>query len=68
MNCEPKVTALIPSYNHGRFLRQRIESVLRQAYKNIELIVIDDCSDDDSDAVTSVACRGAKAPRGDFCS
>ncbi len=50
-NQGPKVTALVPSYNHGRFLRQRIESILQQSYRNIELIVIDDCSSDDSDAV-----------------
>ncbi|MDA8254140.1 MAG: glycosyltransferase [Betaproteobacteria bacterium] len=51
MNRTSKVTALVPSYNHGRYLRQRIESILLQSYRNIELIVIDDCSDDDSDAV-----------------
>jgi len=47
----PKITALVPSYNHGGYLRQRIESILTQTYQNIELIVIDDCSADDSDAV-----------------
>ena len=51
MNQSPKVTALVPSYNHGSYLRQRIESIMLQSYRNIELIVIDDCSDDDSDAV-----------------
>ena len=44
----PKVTAIVPSYNHGRYLRQRIESVLEQTYPNVELIVIDDCSEDNS--------------------
>jgi len=44
----PRVTALVPSYNHGRFLRQRIESILGQTYKNVELIVIDDASRDNS--------------------
>ena len=48
---KPKVTALVPSFNHGRYLRQRIESVLQQTYPNVELIVIDDCSEDDSDDV-----------------
>jgi len=51
MNSNPKVTALVPSYNHGGFLRQRLESILQQSYRNIELIVIDDCSGDDSDEV-----------------
>jgi glycosyltransferase involved in cell wall biosynthesis len=47
----PKITALVPSYNHARYLRQRIESILAQTYKNVELIVIDDCSPDNSDEV-----------------
>ena len=48
MNSSPKVTVLVPSYNHGRFLRQRLESIAGQTYSNIELIVIDDCSQDDA--------------------
>lgn len=48
---KPRVTALVPSYNHARYLRQRIESIMRQTYSNVELIVIDDCSDDDSDEI-----------------
>lgn len=49
----PKVTALVPSYNHGRYIRERIESILNQSYPNIELIVIDDRSDDDSHEIIS---------------
>lgn len=49
----PKVTALVPSYNHGRYIRERIESILNQTYNNIELIVIDDRSEDDSDKIIS---------------
>ena len=49
----PKVTALVPSYNHGRYIAERIESIMNQTYPNIELIVIDDCSNDDSHAVIS---------------
>lgn len=51
MNAKPKVTVLVPSYNHGRYLRQRIQSIFAQTYDNFELIVIDDCSPDDSDQV-----------------
>lgn len=47
----PKVTVLVPSYNHGRYLRERIESIINQTYLNFELIIIDDHSDDDSDEV-----------------
>lgn len=49
----PKVTALVPSYNHGRYIHERIESIMNQTYTNIELIVIDDCSIDDSHEVIS---------------
>lgn len=42
------VSVIIPNYNHSRFLKQRIESVLNQTYKNFELIILDDFSTDDS--------------------
>jgi glycosyltransferase involved in cell wall biosynthesis len=44
----PLVTVIVPSYNHGRFIAQCLESVYRQTWKSIELIVIDDGSTDDS--------------------
>ncbi len=40
----PKVSVIIPNYNHGRFLKQRIESVINQTYPNFEVIILDDCS------------------------
>jgi radical SAM superfamily enzyme YgiQ (UPF0313 family) len=49
MNAAPKVTVVVPTYNHGKFLGQRLESIFGQTYKNIELIVIDDCSTDGTD-------------------
>lgn len=51
MLTQPLVTVLVPSYNHGRYLRERIGSIIAQTYQNFELIVIDDCSQDDSDDV-----------------
>ncbi|CAB3804042.1 glycosyltransferase [Pararobbsia alpina] len=44
----PLVTIITPSYNQGRFLRRTIESVLTQSYPNIELIVMDGGSTDES--------------------
>lgn len=42
------VSVIIPNYNHAQFLEQRIESVLNQTYSNIEVIILDDCSTDQS--------------------
>lgn len=49
----PKITALVPSYNHGRYIHERIESIMNQTYPNVELIVIDDHSNDNSHEVIS---------------
>lgn len=42
------VSIIVTSYNHSEYLEQRLTSLLNQTYKNIEIIVIDDCSTDDS--------------------
>ncbi len=42
------VSVIIPNYNHARFLPQRLKSVFKQTYDNIEVILLDDCSTDDS--------------------
>lgn len=44
----PLVSMLIPCYNHAPYIRQCIESAIAQDYGNIELIIIDDGSNDDS--------------------
>lgn len=43
-----KVTVLMPTYNVAPFVREAIESVLRQSYRDFELLVIDDCSSDET--------------------
>src|SRR5271166_6653726 len=42
------VTILINNFNYGRFLRQAIDSALNQTYHNVEVIVVDDGSTDES--------------------
>jgi len=48
VNSKPLVTILICKYNYGRFLAEAIESALAQTWKNIEVIVVDDGSTDES--------------------
>ena len=44
----PLVSVIIPSYNHEKFLKERIDSVLNQTFQDFELIILDDLSPDNS--------------------
>ncbi len=48
MDLYPKISVVIPSYNQGRYIEQTLRSVIDQGYPNLELIVIDGGSTDDS--------------------
>lgn len=57
----PLVSVIIPNYNHAQFLPQRLASVVDQSYKNIEIIILDDCSSDNSREVIQELVKKYKA-------
>ena len=48
---EKKISVIVPIFNGEKYLRRCIESILKQTYKNIELILINDGSEDKSLAI-----------------
>ena len=44
----PKISVIIPNYNHSLYLKDRIDSVLNQSFQDFELIILDDYSTDNS--------------------
>lgn len=51
MTSNPVVSVIIPNYNHEAYLTERIESVLNQTFRDFEVIILDDCSPDNSKVV-----------------
>ncbi|MBK8508753.1 MAG: glycosyltransferase family 2 protein [Candidatus Competibacteraceae bacterium] len=47
----PRVDVVVPCYNYGRFLQDCIESVLTQSGVRVRILIIDDCSTDDTPEV-----------------
>lgn len=48
MCSSPCVSVIVPNYNHANYLCERIESILQQTFDDFELILLDDCSTDNS--------------------
>ncbi len=53
---EVTVSVIMPTYNCGRYIKESIDSVRSQTMKDWELIIVDDCSTDDTEDVVSFYC------------
>jgi len=53
MNKQHRISVIIPTYNHAQYLGEAIESVLSQDYPDMEVIVVDDGSTDNTQEVSS---------------
>jgi glycosyltransferase involved in cell wall biosynthesis len=47
----PLVSFVVPCYKHGHFLVECVESILGQTYHDVEVLIMDDCSPDDTPAI-----------------
>jgi len=60
----PKVSVILSSFNHAKYIREAIESILNQTFNDFELIIWDDCSSDNSwDLITQYTDPRIKAFR-----
>lgn len=51
MKTKPLISVIITNYNYGQYITKAIKSILNQTYRNIELIIINDGSTDNSDKI-----------------
>ena len=51
INQKYKISVIIPTYNRANLITKSINSVLSQTYKNIELLIIDDNSEDETETI-----------------
>ena len=59
-----KVSIIVPSYNHSMFLKGRLESIYNQTFNDFEVILLDDCSADDSKSILK---EYANHPKTSYC-
>ena len=58
----PLISVIVPLYNHEKFIEQGLKSIMDQTYKNIEIIVIDDGSTDNSYKVATNILKSGTRP------
>lgn len=59
MKISPLVSLIIPAYNHDQYIAETIQSILEQDYPNLEIIVINDGSTDDTEVVAKNVLGGS---------
>ena len=47
----PKISVIVPVYNTEKYLSKCLDSIVNQSYENIEIIIVNDCSSDDSEKI-----------------
>ncbi|WP_419008812.1 glycosyltransferase family 2 protein, partial [Desulfovibrio sp.] len=45
------ISVIIPVYNTEKYIKRCLESVVNQSFKNIEIVIVDDCSPDNSHSI-----------------
>ncbi len=55
----PKVSVLVPTYNRIKYLQEALDSIFRQSFTDFEVVVVDNCSTDETAAVMA-ACQDAR--------
>lgn len=60
----PLISIVVPNFNHGKFLRDRLESIYNQTYENLEVILLDDKSSDNSREILH---QYIKHPKTTYC-
>ncbi|RXT04509.1 glycosyltransferase [Ammoniphilus sp. CFH 90114] len=48
LGVKPFVSVVVPNYNHSKYLQQRLDSIYNQSYRDLEIILLDDVSTDNS--------------------
>ena len=51
MNIQPKISVIVPVYNTAQYLAKCLDSILNQTLENIEVIIVNDGSKDDSQQI-----------------
>jgi len=60
LQADPTVSVIVPNYNHAPYLQERFDSVVSQTFQDFEIILLDDCSTDDSHVLLTQFSRHPK--------